>query len=397
MGVLTGFRVLDVSLAMAGPFAAMRLGDLGADVIKVEPTGGEWQRRFSAGGAGGNRVNASFLSLNRNKRSLAVDLKQQAGRQIVLDLIRTADVLLQNYRPGVAARLGIDYDSVRAVNPNIVYVSLSGYGETGPYRERPGQDLLLQAMSGALYNVGIDSQPPAASGFFLADAVAAYTAFEGALAGLLHRERTGQGQRVDVNMLDAIIALQMQEMSIFSVGGKLQTRSAQPHGHTYIRAPYGIFSTTDGYLALAFPPLKRLGELLDLPEFTQMEDEVDGYVSRDKIVKLTRERLAERTTGEWLELLTANGIWASPVYTYAEVMKDPQVIHNKSLVTYSHPTEGTVTTPGFAIQFADTPAGIRIPAPVVGQHTRELLTELGYQQADIDAWLASGVIAEESV
>ena len=161
MGILSGYRVIDLTIAMAGPLAAMRLGDLGADVVKVEPVSGEWQRHTAAGGAAGRQINASFLSLNRNKRSLAVNLKTGEGRAIVLDLARRSDVFLQNYRPGVAERLGMDYESVRAVRPDIVYVSISGYGESGPYAGRPGQDMLLQAMSGAMLNVGRASDPPA--------------------------------------------------------------------------------------------------------------------------------------------------------------------------------------------------------------------------------------------
>jgi crotonobetainyl-CoA:carnitine CoA-transferase CaiB-like acyl-CoA transferase len=177
VSVLTGYRVLDLSIAMAGPLAAMRLGDLGADVVKIEPVTGEWQRHASAGGAVGHEVNASFLSLNRNKRSLAVDLKTEQGKALVLRLAAEADVVLQNYRPGVAARLGVDYESVRSVRPDVVYVSISGYGESGPYVDRPGQDLLLQALTGALYSAGRDEDPPQAAPYFVADAVTAYSAF----------------------------------------------------------------------------------------------------------------------------------------------------------------------------------------------------------------------------
>src|SRR5688500_4038725 len=222
MSVLNGYRVLDCSIAMAGPFAAQRLGDLGADVIKVEPVAGEWQRFKAAGGATGNRINVSFLSLNRNKRSLAVDLKSPAGKEVLLELVKTADVFIQNYRPGVAQRLGVDYETLSKINPRLIYVSISGYGETGPYTQRPGQDLLLQGMSGAMLSAGRAGDPPAPAGQYLADAVTAYTAFEGALAALLHRERTGEGQLVQVNMLDAIVAIQMQELSVFTVGNKPQ-------------------------------------------------------------------------------------------------------------------------------------------------------------------------------
>ncbi|HEY8456796.1 MAG TPA: CoA transferase [Actinopolymorphaceae bacterium] len=396
MGVLDGYRVVDCSVAMAGPLAAMRLGDLGADVIKVEPTAGEWQRYAPAGGATGNEINASFLALNRNKRSLAVDLKTEQGRQVVHRLAATADVFLQNYRPGVASRLAVDYDTIRALNPRIVYVSMSGYGETGPYAERAGQDLLLQAMSGAMFNVGAETDPPIPSGTYVVDAIAAYSAFEGALAGLLHRERTGEGQLVTVNMLDAAIAVQMQEISVHTVGGVPQRRSREPHGHVYIRAPYGVFETADGYLALAMPPLDALGRVLDSPELAVLDTDRDGHRQRDRITGLVREALRRRTTAEWLELFEANGIWAGPVYTYDDLLDDPQVKHNKSFVTYDHPTEGTVTTPGFPFKLSAAPPSIRRGAPRVGEQTGEILAELGFSRAEIDELVAARVVVDNS-
>ena len=393
MGILSGYRVVDLSIAMAGPFAAMRLGDLGADVIKVEPVTGEWQRHTSAGGAAGHQVNASFLSLNRNKRSLAVNLKSAEGREIVLGLARRSDVFLQNYRPGVAERLGMDYASIRGVRPGIVYVSVSGYGEDGPYANRPGQDMLLQAMSGAMFSAGRESDPPAPAGTFAIDAITAYSAFEGALAALLHRERTGEGQLVTVNMLDAAIAVQAQELSIFTVGGIPQRRGRQPHGHAYIRAPYGTFATADGYLALAFPSLAVLGEVLDIPELAGMDDEADGHARRDEITALVSARLPARATADWLSLFSERGIWAGPVYTYADVISDPQVQHNGSLVSYDHPTEGRVTTPGFPYKFSATPPEVRRGAPLTGEHTREILAELGWDDLAADGLAERGVVA----
>ena len=391
--ILAGYRVVDLSIAMAGPLAAMRLGDLGADVIKVEPVTGEWQRHAPAGGATGNKVNASFLSLNRNKRSLAVDLKSAEGREIVLELARGSDVFLQNYRSGVAERLGVDYESIRAVKPDIVYVSISGYGETGPYAGRAGQDLLLQAMSGAMFSTGRAGDPPSPAGTYAVDAITAYSAFEGALAGLLHRERTGEGQLVTVNMLDAAIAVQMQELSVFTVGGVPQHRGEEPHGHTYIRAPYGVFATADGYLALAMPNLRALGEVLGLPELAAMDDHVDGHTRRDEITAMVRGRLPERTTGEWLVLLAENGIWAGPVYSYGDLAGDPQVIHNGSFVTYDHPTEGRVTTPGFPYNFSRGGPAVYRGAPLTGEQSREILAELGRDDEVIEDLEKRGVVA----
>jgi crotonobetainyl-CoA:carnitine CoA-transferase CaiB-like acyl-CoA transferase len=393
MGVLSGYRVLDCSIAMAGPFAAQRLGDLGADVVKVEPVTGEWQRHVAAGGAEGKRVNVSFLSLNRNKRSLAVDLKAPEGKQVLVDLVKTADVFLQNYRPGVAKRLGVDYDSLKAINPKIIYVSISGYGESGPYMNWPGQDLVLQGLSGAMLSAGREGEPPTAAGQYLVDAITAYSAFEGALAALLHRERTGEGQLVEVNMLDAITTIQMQELSVFTVGGKQQKRSAEPHAHVFIRAPYGAFATTDGFIIISFPKLKTLGEVIGEDSFLTMDDAVDTWTRRDEIFAKTRDKIKTRTSAEWLAALRAADIWCGPVYGYADLVKDPQIIHNGTFVEYDHPTEGHVKTPGFPIKFSRTPSTVDRGAPVTGQDTRDVLTEAGYDQATVDRLAAEGVIA----
>lgn len=391
--ILSGYRVLDCSIAMAGPLAAQRLGDLGADVVKVEPVTGEWQRHTAAGGITGNKVNVSFLSLNRNKRSLAVDLKNAEGKALLMELVKTADVFLQNYRPGVAKRLGVDYESLSAINPRLIYLSISGYGETGPYVQRPGQDLLLQGMSGAMLSAGREGEAPTPAGQYLVDAITGYTAFEGVLAALLHRERTGEGQLVQVNMLDAITTIQMQELSVFTVGGKPQTRSAEPHAHVYIRAPYGAFATSDGFIIVAFPPLKLLGELIGEPSFLDMEDETDSWSRRDEIFAKTRARLTARTSAEWLELFNAAGVWAGPVYGYADLVNDPQIKHNGTFVEYDHPTEGRVKTPGFPIRFSKTPSEVERGAPLTGEHTREVLEAAGFTAEAVDRLLAAGVVA----
>ncbi|MBL4600902.1 MAG: CoA transferase [Rhizobiaceae bacterium] len=392
MGILSDYRVLDCSIAMAGPFAAQRLGDLGADVIKIEPVTGEWQRHIAGGGATGNKINVSFLSMNRNKRSLALNLKDDEGKKLFAKMVATADIFIHNYRPGVPKRLGVDYETLSAINPRLIYVSMSGYGEDGPHVKRPGQDLLLQAMSGAMLSTGREGEPPAAAGQYLVDAVTAYTAFEGALAALLHRERTGEGQLVEVNMLDAITTLQMQELSVFTVGGKPQKRSSEPHAHVYIRSPYGTFATSDGFIALAFPDFDLLAEALEEPLFSQMDAEIDGWKKRDEVFALVRSHLTKRTSAEWLALFESQGIWAGPVYGYAELVDDPQIKHNGTFVEYDHPTEGRIKTPGFPIKFSKTPSSIDRGAPLVGEHTRELLDELGLAENDITALEAAGVI-----
>lgn len=396
MSVLSGYRVLDLSIAMSGPIAATRLGDLGADVIKVEPVKGEWQRHISAGGAAGNKINVSFLSMNRNKRSVAVDLKSDEGREVLYELVKTADAFLQNYRPGVAKRLGVDYETLSTINPNLVYVSISGYGEVGPYVNRPGQDLLVQGLSGMMMSAGRDGDAPHPAPVYIADAVTAYTAFESVLAGLLHRERTGEGQLIQVNMLDAIIAFQLQEMSIYAQGKQAQRRTAEPHANVYIRAPYAAFEAADQRsIVLAFPPLDQLGRLIDVPELSDMDSERDGHTRRDEIHRLVEAKIAQKPAQEWLDLFDEAGVWAGPVYSYEDVLNDPQVKVNESIVTYEHPTEGTVTTPGFPIKFAKSPSQIRFGAPLAGQHTREVLAELGVPAGRVDELVDQNVLAAD--
>lgn len=393
-GILDGYRVVDCSIAMAGPFAAQRLGDLGADVIKVEPTRGEWQRFAAAGGAQGNEINVSFLSLNRNKRSLAADLKSDGGKEVMRELVAGADVFLQNYRPGVAARLGLDYDSLKEINPSLVYVSISGYGEDGPYRDRPGQDLILQAMTGAMLSAGRAGEPPTPAGLYLADAVTASTAFEGVLAALLHRERTGEGQLVTVNMLDALTTLQMQELSVYTVGGVPQERGHEPNAHVYIRAPYGVFETSDGYLALAFVDLDALGTVLDEPSFLGLDPEVHGWTHRDELFATVARHIREKTTQHWLDTLLPAGMWVGPVYGYEDLVNDPQIAHNGTFVEYDHPTEGRVKTPGFPYRFHRTPARVDRGAPLTGEHTAEILADLGVDGARAQQLRESGAVAE---
>lgn len=396
MKVLEGIRVLDVSIAMAGPFAAQKLADLGADVVKVEPIGGEWQRHISAGGARGEKINASFLSLNRNKRSLSLNLKDPEGQAILRRLVADADVFLQNYRPGVAARLGVDYDTLRAIKPDLVYVSMSGYGETGPYAGRPGQDLLLQAMSGGLYSAKREGEAPRPAPFFMVDAFAAYSAFEGAMAALFHRLRTGEGQKVEVNMLDAVVAAQMQELSVSTVGGVPQEPSEQIHAHSYIRAPYGVFPTADGFVALSFAETHEMARLFDDPRFDAFESERDGFSHRDEIAALVTEHLAKDTTEHWLDVLGEAGLWVGPVYDYAQLVDDPQVVHNGSFVEYDHPTEGHVKTPGFPFRLGLQTQEIYRPAPLNGQHTHEVLSELGLTDDEIDALDSAGAIHRDA-
>lgn len=391
-GPLDGFRVLDFTLAMAGPFGAQKLGDMGADVIKIEPGGdGEWHRTRAAADAWANKHNSSFLAFNRNKRSLAVDLKHPDARAIVRRLAESADVVISNFRPGVAARLGIDYATLSAINPRLVVCSMTGYGATGPYAKRPGQDLILQGISGSMWNSGKIGDPPIASPLYVADATAAHLAVEGVLAALLWRERSGQGQHVEINMLDAMIDLQSQELSVYLTGGVRPERTNEPFAHVLLNAPYGVYQTSDGYITVSIGPLQLLGELLD-DDLLRSLEWADGTRRRDEIYPRVAAALRTRTSAEWLERFAAVDYWAGPVYNYDDLIADPQVAHNGSFITMEHPTEGTLKLAGIPISFSETPGTIRRHHPAVGEQTAEILGEVGFSEAEIAALTASGAV-----
>lgn len=396
-GPLNGIMVLDFSLAMAGPFAAQKLGDMGAEVIKVEPTGdGEWHRTRPAANAWVNKLNSSFIAFNRNKRSLSVNLKSEEGREAVYRLVKKADVLLQNFRPGVAERLGLDYETIKSINDKIVYCSISGYGETGPYAKRPGQDLVVQGYSGALWNTGKEGDPPHPLGMFVADATAAHQAVEGILAALFYRERSGKGQKVEVNMLNCVMDLQVQELSVYLTGGVKPTRSKEPLAHVLLTAPYGVYKTKDGYITVSIGPIHVLGEALNNDRLRSFTEWNDGMVHRDEIYRIVSEIMPQKTTQEWIEILDKHNYWAGPVYDYDDLVNDPQVKHNQMIIEMDHPTEGKLKMLGVPIRFSESPGTIRYHPPLVGEHTDTILKEVGYAEEEIRQLKEKGVVYNET-
>lgn len=391
-GALDGLLVLDATQMLAGPLAAMRLGDLGAEVIKVEPPAGEFNRThgFEDLTVGGEMT--TFLAVNRNKRSFAVDLKDPDGLATFLDLARRADVLIQNFRHGTAERIGIGYEALHAINPRLVYCSISGYGSAGPYRDRPGQDLVLQGYSGSMFSVGAVGDPPAASALWAADVMTGYQAAIGILAALQGRERTGQGQQVEVDMLSVTLDCQAQELVTYLNTGRMPTRSQEPGAHASIPAPYGCYETADGWLTLAMCQLSDLGEALDDDWLRTLTHYNDGHVHRDEVYRHIRDRFRARTTEEWLPILDANGVWAGPVYDYTDLEADPHIAAT-GMITEQPQAWGPVRTVRVPVQLSDQPPSIRRGAPRLGGDTVELLRELvGYDDDRIEALLRTGAI-----
>ncbi len=397
-GALDGIRVLDGSQMLAGPICAMRLGDLGADVLKIEPPSGEHNRSHGFGAVRVGGETPTFMGLNRNKRSVAIDLKSAAGLAVFLELAQAADVFLQNYRVGTAERLGIGWQQLHAVNPRLVYAQISGYGEDGPLRDRPGQDLLVQAMSGSMWSVGARDDPPQPGALWAADTLTGYQTAIGILAALRARERDGEGQKVSVSMLGVIMDCQLQELTTFLNGGTTFPRTQRPSAHAWIPAPYGVYRTHDAWLVLAMAPLPQLGTALGVPVLAGMTDEDDGMRRRDEIDAILTPILATRTTEAWVAFFDAHRLWSGPVATYAELEQHPQVVAGRFITEVSHPVAGTIRLPAPPLRLSATPATIRRSPPLLGADTREALADwLGWDDARLADAAASGAFGPHDV
>ena len=393
-GPLNGLRVLDGSQMLAGPMCGMRLGDLGADVLKVEPPGqGEWARTHGFANAEVDGETTAFLALNRNKRSVTINLKHPDGLEAFYGLVKESDVFLQNYRVGTADRIGVGYEQLREINPRIVYCSISGYGEDGPYRQRPGQDLVVQGYSGSMWSVGSSEDPPLPGALWAIDTMTGYQATIGILAALRARESTGKGQKVDVSMLAVVMDCQIQELTTHLNLGILPTRTEGRFAHAWVTAPYGAYRTKDGYITLAQAPLHILGEALDNDRLREMTAWSDGMDHRDEVYQIVSEIMPRRTTAEWLEILDRYKLWAGPVYTYADLASDPHVNETGMLTSVNHPTIGALRMPSVPLRLSDTPAEIRLPPPLLGEQTDSVLQEiLGYDNERLQQLRAAGAI-----
>jgi crotonobetainyl-CoA:carnitine CoA-transferase CaiB-like acyl-CoA transferase len=321
---LAGLTILDFSQFLAGPSCALRLADLGGRVIKVERrAGGDASRALALAGMMFDEASALFHAINRGKESYAADLKDADDLAAVKRLIERADVLIHNFRPGIMDRLGLGWDAVRALNPRLIYAGVSGYGPDGPWRDRPGQDLLVQSLSGMAWLSGNAGDPPMPAGLSITDMMAGAQLCQGILALLIRRGSSGRGGRVDVSLMEAAIDLQFEHLSVhLNRAEPMPPRGAVANGNVYLAAPYGIYATADGHLALAMAPVDRLGALLDLPVLGDFPPD-SWYDERDAIKVLLRDHLATRETAAWLEILEPAGIWCAPVLDWPALIAEP--------------------------------------------------------------------------
>jgi crotonobetainyl-CoA:carnitine CoA-transferase CaiB-like acyl-CoA transferase len=386
MTPLAGLRVLDLTQVMAGPFCCQVLGDLGADVIKVEPPGAGDQSRRSMGFRMKGEDTAAFLAVNRNKRSAALNLKEQAQRDAFVRLAGTADVLVENFRPGVTERLGIDYATLSDLHPRLVYASISGFGQTGPYSQRPGFDLIAQGVSGVMSVTGEPGGEPVKCGIPVSDLAAGLFCAIGVLAALRARETTGRGQHVDTSLFEGALALSIWETAELWATGNVPAPLGSAHRLT---APYQALRTRDGHVTLGANN-ERLWERLcgaigrdELLHDERFAGNDARMRNRVELVDELEAALAGRDTAEWVEVLAAAGVPCGPIHDYADVVRDPHTLAREMVVEVDHPVEGTVRALGIPLKLSETPGTIRRPAPLLGEHTEEVLREAGLAPDEI--------------
>jgi CoA:oxalate CoA-transferase len=385
---LDGILVLDFSQFLAGPVAALRLADLGARVIKIERPGvGDIGRTLAFGGIEVDGETLSFQIMNRGKQSFAADLKDSEDLAAVSALVARADVLIQNFRPGVMERLGLDYESVRAINPRLVYGSVSGYGTDGPWRDLPGQDLLAQSMSGLPWLSGSRDDGPVPVGLSVADLLASINLAHGVTALLLRRERTGRGGLVETSLMEGMLDLQFELLSAHLNDPSIVVRRGGKHGaNAFLAAPYGVYPTSDGYLAIAMNPVPRIGSLIGLPELEAFTDPATWWSHRDGIEELLAEHLSQHPTRHWLDILEPADVWCAPVLTL------PELVASEGFAALG--MTQVVTRPGLAAdveaRLTTTRSPLRIDgavlrgdrgAPRLGEHSAEIERELGIRGA----------------
>ena len=374
-GPLAGIRVLDFTALLQGPLATQILGDLGADVVKLEKQNGEWMRQWGIFAARTHGETDAFLAFNRNKRSVEIDLKDPGHLERILELVDLADVVVENFRPGVMDRAGLGYDALRTRNPRLIYAASSGYGRTGPYASRPGQDYLVQALTGAMWLTGRRDDPPLLFGAAIADQFTGLHLCIGILAALQHRNRTGQGQRVDVDLLAGMMAVQQQELTVYLNHGTLKERPVENVGHPGITAPCGVYRTADGWLLLAMCPCPTLARILALPWLAEYDTNEKMLEARDLVHRRLSQHFATQPTAHWLELLGAHDVWCAPVQRHADLERDPQVAHRGLIWEVPLGEDGhSYRTVGSPFSFSAAPVRVRRGAPRSGQHTAQFLS-----------------------
>ena len=375
--LLDGILVVDMCQFLSGPYASLRLQDLGARVIKIErPDGGDLCRRLYLSDTEIGGDSTIFHAINRSKESLALDLKQPADLAALKKLLSRADVVLQNFRPGVIEKLGLDYETVKAIKPDIIYASITGYGTDGPWVDRPGQDLLAQARSGVMWLNGDEAQGPVPFGLAIADMLAGAATAQGILAALVRRGIAGTGAHIETSLLEALVDFQFEVLTTFLNDGQRPPRRSEfRSAHAYLSAPYGVYPTRDGYLAIAMMPLSRLEPLLELPALGRYSDPKDWFNHRDEIKRLIAGRIATRSTDDWLAVLEPADIWCAKVLSWPELMASEGFKTLDLLQTVTRDDGVSITTTRSPLRVNGTRARTPHAAPLIGQQSARIRAE----------------------
>lgn len=394
MHSLEGIKVLDLSRTLAGPFCTMLLGDQGAEVIKIEqPIVGDEARRFTPPTLDGE--SSYYLSANRNKKSVTVDLKSEEGKQIIYKLAKEADILVENFRTGTLEELGFGYETLKEINPRLIYCSISGFGRTGPESKRAGYDLLLQGYGGLMSITGEEEGPPVKAGMSIVDLTTGMFAVYGILSALFNAQRTGEGQFVDVSLLDGQITLLNYIATSFWATGKNPGRMGSAHPTI---APYQSFKAKDMTVILAVANDNLWQKMCDVLEWADMKDDsrfaknIDRVTNREALIDILSKRIDTIESEELFTKLDAVGVPCGPIHTIEQVLNHPQVLARDMILEIEHPTVNGLKVPGFPVKFSDTPSSLRHHPPLLGEHTDNVLSELGYTGREINELRERGVI-----
>jgi crotonobetainyl-CoA:carnitine CoA-transferase CaiB-like acyl-CoA transferase len=379
---LEGMKVIDLSQVLAGPYCTMVLGDMGADVIKIEkyPNGDDTRTM----GPYISEESYMYMMVNRNKRGMSLNLKEDEGRHILYELVKTADVFVENYRPGVTKKLEIDYKTLKKINPSLIYLSISGYGQTGPYSQKGGFDIMAQGLSGLMDMTGERNGKPVKVGIAIHDIAAAQTAIQSILMAYIHRLKSGEGQYIDVSLVDSGLAWTVWEAAAYFGKGEVPYRNGTAHR---VSAPYQGFQTKDGFILIGAGN-QKLWEKFCLnvtgkPEWLDDPRYATNSLRNEHVSELEKEIeevLVSKTSDYWLTLLDKQGIPAGPIYSYDQTLNDPHIKEREMIITYDHPLAGTIQSLGFPAKFSETPGQLMRPAPLLGQHNQEILEEIGYKR-----------------
>ncbi len=393
-GPLKGIKVVDMTAAMAGPFCTMLLADMGAEVLKIEPLGqGDMLRGFGPPFIKGEST--YFMVVNRNKRSMTLNLKTPEGLEVLKNLAKEADVVVESFRPNVKHKLGVDYEALSALNPGLIYCSISGFGQDGPLANRPGFDPIAQGMSGFMSVTGFPETGPIRAGVAIGDSLGGIFAMYGILLALIERNRSGKGQYVSTSLLEGLVGILGFQAAKFFGTNQVPERTGNDHA---MMSPYGTFKTKDGHINIAAGNqgmwerlCKTLGleALIEDARFLTVKDRV---LNRPELSRLLNEKLKEKNSGEWIEILNNGGIACGPILNIKEVFENEQVLHLKMLEEMDHPLCGKIKTIGIPTKLSRTPGSVRTPPPLKGEHTDEVLKELGLSEEVIASYHENKIV-----